>query len=172
MQIERAGHFVRPFSHGRVGLLGDADVVDEPPREFAAGSVAREFDAGRSRRALDLQRIVVEGRGRKVFDGGSGRSADRSAARYLDDDRRQVAFLVGGFPGLAFGTVGEGLVGHGFEREVQVAGGAESRCQQRARRVLVGVARHGLRFDIADLGIARTLADVLARNSVLHGRRP
>ena len=106
MQIERAGHFVRPFSHGRVGLLGDADVVDEPPREFAAGSVAREFDAGRSRRALDLQRIVVEGRGRKVFDGGSGRSADRSAARYLDDDRRQVAFLVGGFPGLAFGTVG------------------------------------------------------------------
>ena len=57
MQIERAGHFVRPFSHGRVGLLGDADVVDEPPREFAAGSVAREFDAGRSRRALDLQRI-------------------------------------------------------------------------------------------------------------------
>ena len=52
MQIERAGHFVRPFSHGRVGLLGDADVVHEPPREFAAGSVAREFDAGRSRRAL------------------------------------------------------------------------------------------------------------------------
>ena len=46
MQIERAGHFVRPFSHGRVGLLGDADVIDEPPREFAAGSVAREFDAG------------------------------------------------------------------------------------------------------------------------------
>ena len=149
---------------------GDPPKVGEPPRGLARSGFARKAQGRGGRRAVDRQRIGVERIGRQSRHDLLRRAVDRSAADHLDDDLRQIALLVLGFGRLTLGAIRTGLVGHRAEREVQIARCVQRRREQCPRLILILCPLHGLRLDITDLGITRTLMNVGARKSVFqHG---
>lgn len=102
-------------------LFRHADIVDEPAGELVRSRFARETQLRGGRRTRDLQRIGIERIGCQSRYNRLRCAIDRSAANYLDNDLRQIAFLVLRFVRLAFRAIRAGFVSHRAEREVQVA---------------------------------------------------
>ena len=141
-------------------LFRHVDIVDEPAGELVRSRFARETQLRGGRRTRDLQRIGIERIGCQSRYNRRRCAIDRSAANYLDNDLRQIAFLVLRFVRLAFRAIRAGFVSHRAEREVQVACRVQCRREPRPRFVLILRPLHGLRLDITDLSITRPLTDM------------